>query len=629
VNGWHPRIAARSLTGWVATFMMLSALWGCGKRPTAPPPQPSAVLTAPVLSPTAALSHPSGTQEELILSMEENGYAHLFAYSLSTSELRRLTSGQWSDVTPSLSPDGKDVAFASNRGGYWDIYKLELQTAQVTQLTDSPTYDSAPTWSPDLAWLAYETYEHGHLDIAIRSLTDPSQVPIYLTDDAAADHSPAWAPNGRQIAFVSSRSGDSDVWLADLNSTQDRLVDLSNSPGLAENHPIWTSDGGYLAWAAAVPSPGYAGIYVWDATAPERAAVWTANGQWAAWNAAANQIVIAVDGPNSQLLGAYGIDGRPLMLPFPLPGRLRGLVWPALALPEPLPQSHQSAANETVQPVTVAAVTPVAGVPSQRWYLVPLQNVQAPSAQLHALVEPSFDALRQRVVAELGWDALASLESTFLPLTTPLDPGLGEDWLFTGRAFAINSLMANAGWMSVAREDIGAETYWRIYLRTQKQDGSQGIPMPDPPWDLNARYDRAPQSYEAGGSYADVPSGYWIDFTSLAAAYGWERLPSLPNWRSYFAGTRFTEFALTGGLDWYSAMLQLYPVEAFLTATPVLPPTATPTRTPRPTATPSPTLTASPTFTATLSPTPRPPTDTPGPTSTPPTIIPAFPSPTP
>ncbi len=178
--------------------------------------------------------------------------------------------------------------------------------------------------------------------------------------------------------------------------------------------------------------------------------------------------------------------------------------------------------------------------------------------------------------------------------------------------------MINAGWMAVVREDIGSQTYWRLYIRAQKQDGSEGEPIENPPWDLNARYDLDPVIYEDGGKYGGVPAGYWVDFTSLAQAYGWERLPALPNWRNYYAGARFTEFVLTGGLDWYSAMLQLYPPDALFTATAVLPPTLTPTITPVPSRTPAPTNTPRNTFTPSVTSTSTLlPTNTPTATSTP------------
>ena len=270
-------------------------------------------------------------------------------------------------------------------------------------------------------------------------------------------------------------------------------------------------------------------------------------------------------------------------------------------------------------------ITPAGDVPNQRWTVVQVANIQAPFPQMHDLVDESFAALRQRVSNETGWDALASLENAFVPLTTSLEPGMDEDWLYTGRAFAINSLMANAGWMVTLREDIGAQTYWRIYIRCALQDGSLGEPIHNAPWNLNARYDLDPRTYEQGGVYAPVPAGYWVDITSLAQAYGWERQPSLPTWRTYYKGARFTTFANTGGLTWYQAMRELYPEQALVTPTKVMAPTMTPTSTATltpskvPTRTPRMTFTPSSTPTITLTPSETP---TPSVTPTPPTIIP-------
>jgi TolB protein len=615
----------------IAAFLA-AALLGCTQFttpspfPTTPSPTAAALHTvAPTLSPAVA-KHP------MILSLEEAGYAHLFLFSPDTLTFTRLTYGHWSDMAPALSPDGSRLAFASNRNGQWDLYLMDLATAELTQLTDTPEYDSAPTWSPDLAWLAFETYQDGSLDIALLSITDLKQPLILLTADSATQHSPAWAPNGREIAFVSDANGSADIWLADLNRTDNRFTDITNTPQAAESHPTWSPDGSRLLWSTSSQTTDFDGIYVWEAGEPEKPPSWVGSGSWPAWNAAGDAIVTTVSAAGEELLTAYTVSGQPMLLPTALPGRARGLIWPADVLVDPLPDALRGAAAATPEALVHAAFTAEPGVPSKRWYVVPLQDVDAPFPRIHALADQAFSALRKRVIADAGWDALASLENAYVPLTTALDPGLQQDWLYTGRAFAINSLMVNAGWMAVEREDVGAQTYWRLYLRTQNQDGSQGQPLHNPPWDLNARYALDPSKYEAGGDYAPVPSGYWIDFTALAQAYGWKRLPALPNWRNYFSGARFTEFALTDGLDWYSAMLQLYPSEALLTPTPVLPPTATPSRTPVPTKTPGPSPTASstPLPSATPLPTWTPlPSSTPPPTSTPPTIIPTFPTPTP
>ncbi|MCE9644602.1 MAG: hypothetical protein K8S20_01280 [Chloroflexi bacterium] len=585
-------------------------------------PQPEATSTPAVI-------RYSGEGNLIFLSMEENGYAHLFVQSDQPQDLPliRITAGDWNDIAPSLSPDRTQIAFASDRNGYWDLYTLDLATAEVTQITHTPEYDSAPSWSPDGQWLVFETYINDNLEISVVSVKDRSQPIIPVTQNPASDHSPVWAPDGRHIAFISSRGGESDdVWLANLDLTgEDRYRDLSNTPYASENHPVWNFDGSQLLWASTSQAVGFSGLFIWDVTAPDRAARWIGDGSWGVWNETAQQVVAVTIGANQQYLSSYDIKGNLLLPPTPLKGRIRGLAWGLAKLPNPLPNSFDQAAVVTPAPLWSPAITPGPEVPNQRWYVVDIPDVQAPYPQLHDLIDDSFLALRQRMIVETGWDVLASIENAFVPLTTSLEPGLEEDWLYTGRAFAINTLMTDAGWLVALREDIGAQTYWRVYVRANVQDGSLGEPIHNEPWNLSARYELDPNTYEQGGKYAPVPSGYWVDITALAAAYNWERLPALPNWRTYYAGSRFTEFALTNGLTWYAAMRELYPPEALITPTRVLPPSLTPTQTASATSTRRPTRTPRPTFTPSMTRTPSStptPTFTPTLTPTPPTIIP-------
>lgn len=561
------------------------------------------------------------SQEMVIFSFEEDGNAHLFAYIPEKMPLTRITSGDWDDITPSPGPDGTKIAFSSNRNGFWDLYLLDLSSGEVTQLTDTPEYEGAPTWSPDGSFMAFEAYANENLEIIVGPANDPLNDSVHLTTSPAADHSPAWAPGGRQIAYVS----EGEIILADLDRTGDeRFRNLSDTPLASESHPVWSPDGDRLAWASSSQTIGRSGIYIWDSRR-NLPAVWLGDGDYPAWNAAGNQIITTVAAPNAVYITTYSPEGNLLLPLTPFPGQLRGLAWANLMMPNPLPGSFQKSAGLTPAPLWAAKGEPVLEGAFGRWSLVDLEGVQAPYPQLQDLADEAFKALRERVQREVGWDALASLENAFVPITSSLDPGFGEDWLYTGRAFAINSLMTNAGWMVVVREDFGSQTYWRLYLRAQLQDGSLGVPLHDQPWDLRARYNLDPQVYEQGGQYSDVPTGYWVDVTSLAAQYGWERVPALPNWRTFFRGARFTEFALIDGLDWYSAMLQLYPPDVLVTPTKLLPPTLTPTRTPTNTPTPLPTRTPRPTGTPTITRTPPntpTPSNTPLPSPTPPTIVP-------
>lgn len=587
--------------------------------PTLQPPSPTPLPPPPF----PASSESGGGLSEggmVVLSLDEGAHAHLFAYYPGKMPLTRLSSGVWDDITPALSPDGKRVAFASNRNGYWDLYLLDLASAQISRLTDSPDYDGAPCWSPDGVWIVHESYvtaDGGGLEIFIRPI-DGEQEPIRLTDHPAADYAPAWSPKGRQIAFVSTRSGEPEIWLADLDrADNDRFINLSRLGEAVDGHPAWSPDGQTLAWASA--KEGFHNLYAWKVGSSEKPRI-VGSGDWPVWSPDSKVLLTALFAPNQSYLTAYYVDTPDLAVPpLALPGALEGLSWSEVAQGSSLPQAFSQAAEVTPFPLWQPALTPVAGMPGGRFQVVHLDDVEAPYPMLHDMVDESYQALRDRVARQTGWDLLSTLENAFIPLTSSLDPGMGGDWLYTGRAFALTPLPLNAGWMAVVREDFVPYTYWHVYLRVFSQDGSAGMPLHDQPWDFDARYTGDPLAYERGGMLSEViPSGYWVDFTRLAANYGWERLPALTTWQYSYPAARFNEFALTDGLSWRAAMLEVYPPEALVTPTIFLPPTRTPTATsrffqsptptetvtPRPTLTPiSPSLTPVPTGTFTATPT--------------------------
>lgn len=574
-----------------------------------PSPYPVITYTAPLALPGSGI---------LILALNDGYNSHLFAYEPQKLPFTRLTSGPWDDTTPALSPDGKRIAFASNRNGYWDLYLLELSNGSVSRVTDTLEYDAAPTWSPDGLWLAYETYSRdygGNLEIYIRSVVGDT-TPIRLTDHPGADYAPAWSPRGRQIAFVSTRSGQAGIWLADLDKTgDDRYQYVSQNQAGEVAHPAWSPDGASLAWSAV--ENGFHNLYTWDVSNSDIAALppqIVGSGDWPVWSQDSKTLVASLLAPNGAYLTAYSLGTPGLVMPLQsLPGSLEGILWMYQEFPNPLADPFIQAAQVTSTPLWLPALTPLPDAPGGRQQVIPLKDVQAPHAYLNDMVDESFKALRGMLASETGWDFLSSLENAYVPLTDSLEPGMGADWLYTGRAIAVTSLPINAGWMVTVREDFGAQTYWRVYLRARYQDGSAGVPLHNLPWDFSARLSGNTDAYEQGGALAKtIPDGYWVDFTQRAIEFGWERLPALSMWRSSYQATRFNEFTLTDGLDWRAAMLELYPPEVLITPTAIVPPSQTPTLTPRWYQTPTPSITPSPRATLT----PLPPTPTLVPTET-------------
>lgn len=560
----------------------------------------------------------------LILSINEGGYQHLFAFQQQGMPLTRLTNENSQDIHPAISPDGQWVAFSSNRSGYWEIYRLSLINGSVHQITVSKQYDGNPSWSPDGKWLVYESYqehaEKSNLDLFIQPI-DGSQAPIQLTNHLAADHSPDWSPGGRQIAFISTRSGQNDVWIADLDQVDERFVNISHSQNSQEQYPRWSHNGYQIAWSARTKD-GMETLFNWNFQAPENPAIQVGTASLSAWGSDDEVLWGIVQTPNQHYLTAYSLATQSMTLPaIILTGQVSGLSWQTGQLPDVLPEAFIQTASASPTPVWAPSLESEQTLPKKRYPIVELRDIQAAQASLQDCVDEAFYALRQRVSQEIGWDFLESLEQTFIPLSSPVNPGVDQDWLYTGRAFCFNSAPVNAGWVAIMREDYGAETYWRVFLRTRFQDGSQGKPLQQLPWNLNARHSGDPMAYEQGGMLeSNIPEGYWIDFTALAQAFGWERQAALPSWRIAYSSIRYNQFVIREGLDWLSAMHQIYPQQALDTPTPIPPPTFTPTitltstptqtptktpyytRTPRPTSTPWPTRTSTPTRTLTVTP---------------------------
>lgn len=513
-----------------------------------------------------------------IFSKADGKYFHLFSYNPDLSSPIHLTNSDWDDIDPAVSPDGRKIAFGSHQSGYWDIYVLDLESGVISHITSSPAYDAHPTWSSDGQWLAYESYVDDNLDIYIKSFSDPLAEPIRLTEDPANDFSPAWGPSpGREIAFVSDRTGNDEIWIARLDQIEDRFINISQSPQTSEFDPAYSPDGQRISWTT--DQGGTDRIVVLDRDKGDRHEIgFGSQSEWKQDNA---QISSIIPEPNRYLLINYGYPEYFHMSPFiPFDSSIRGIQWIPVENAESILQfTNTQLANESL--LITPSVPAKNGDGNRSPEIIPLKNVNAPYPFLIGSSAVAFQDLRGEIGSFCGWDFLANLESAYLPISEPPQPGMDENWLFTGRAIQLNSSPLEAGWMVVAREDFNGRTYWRVFIKALKQDSSQGLPLTMTVWDLSKRYSGEPEAYENGGAYVAPPGGFWIDFTEMALRFGWQRVPALSNWRTFFPAARFDLFIHPEGLDWQTAMDELYPPEALVTYTPY--PTSTAIGNPSPT----------------------------------------------
>jgi Tol biopolymer transport system component len=146
-------------------------------------------------------------------------------------------------VRPVISPDGKQVAFSA----LGDIYLMPVG-GKPENLTNSRFLDTEPAWSPDGAQLAYASDKGGGLlDIWVRDMKTGQERRLTRLQTSATG--PAWSPDGKRIAFL-----DNDgIWRRANVSVVDvatGVVTRIHEPLFGPGTPTWSPDGRRVAVAA-------------------------------------------------------------------------------------------------------------------------------------------------------------------------------------------------------------------------------------------------------------------------------------------------------------------------------------------------------------------------------------------
>jgi hypothetical protein len=230
-------------------------------------------FVAPAISPDGTrmvfASQRSGFSFDLWLADARTGRVERRLINASRSpdfeSLRYLSSGA------AFSPDGRLLAFAAQSGGRDVLYVYDLQRFRVVaRLRFELNGISNPSWSPDGRRLVFSGNDGGLTDLYITDLDGRLQ---RLTQDRYAALLPAWAPDGRRIAFTTDRGPGADldvlhygnyrVAIFDLDTRRIEILPLQDE---GKNiNPVWSPDGGHLAWVS--DRTGTNNLYLYDVRA--------------------------------------------------------------------------------------------------------------------------------------------------------------------------------------------------------------------------------------------------------------------------------------------------------------------------------------------------------------------------
>jgi TolB protein len=176
------------------------------------------------LASTPAIS-PDGTEVVFALRTPR-GDTDLFVSKLDGSDRHNITNNPAIDTSPTWSPTGNQIAFASDRvrPGTSQIYICDADGANVRGILKEGGDADSPAWSPDGRWLAFHWKPHLGISYDIFLAEVSTGKMRQVTSGEGSNESPSWAPDGRHIAFQSNRSGSTQIYIMLVDGSELRMV---------------------------------------------------------------------------------------------------------------------------------------------------------------------------------------------------------------------------------------------------------------------------------------------------------------------------------------------------------------------------------------------------------------------
>ena len=171
------------------------------------------------------------------------------------AETVQVTTSPGLAIGASFSPDGKRIAYSSNRSGWFEIYVRDIAApSEERQATADGQQNTDPAWSPDGKWIAYHSVaQHGVWVLPVEG-GEPRQVSKFGS-------APSWSPDGAQLAFRSYEptslaasdwpgDGDSTIWTVAADGSRLQQITTRNNPPGQHADPSWRPDGKRIVFAS-------------------------------------------------------------------------------------------------------------------------------------------------------------------------------------------------------------------------------------------------------------------------------------------------------------------------------------------------------------------------------------------
>jgi TolB protein len=198
----------------------------------------------------AGATYPGAVGRIAFPSSGSGGNIDLYTALPSGREQRRLTRAKGFDGCPSYAPNGRTLAFCSNRTGKYEIWLMDAAGGNQRQLTRRRFDALWADFSPDGTRIVYQSTDGGPAGVDIWEMPIRGGKPHRFTGAPGDDQYPAFSPDGSKIAFVSARKGTPQIWLMNGNDGRNQRP-LTRDAAPKGELLDWSPDGKRIAYAAA------------------------------------------------------------------------------------------------------------------------------------------------------------------------------------------------------------------------------------------------------------------------------------------------------------------------------------------------------------------------------------------
>ncbi|HEV3470650.1 MAG TPA: SBBP repeat-containing protein [Pyrinomonadaceae bacterium] len=284
------------------------------------------------------------------------GGNEIYTMNADGSNKTRLTFDPADDLYPAWSPDGRQLAFSSNRG-YTEIWVMNADGSNQFRLTYDESFAGNPAWSPDGTKIAYMSHKAPAGIYVINA--DGSGRRLVVAAGTTGAGLPAWSPDGTKIAFQGSANGAAAIFTVNADGTDPTRLTSTPAPG-GDMDPHWSPDGSKIVFSSVRGGFTSRAVYVMnsDGSGQTRLTAHAVSDDGAEWSPDGTKIVFWSYRNNRYEVFTMNPDGSNQTNLTPSPDSGNHPSWqPVAAAPTPTPTPTPEP-TPTLEPTPEPTPTP-------------------------------------------------------------------------------------------------------------------------------------------------------------------------------------------------------------------------------------------------------------------------------